>query len=30
MVAQAKRTTPQQLKLRNIVLAERDLWRTNA
>ena len=30
MVAQAKRTTPKQLKLRNIVLAERDLWRTNA
>ena len=28
MVAQAERTTPQQLKLRNIVLAERDLWRT--
>lgn len=28
MVAQAERTTPQQLKRRNIVLAERDLWRT--
>jgi transcriptional regulator with XRE-family HTH domain len=30
MVAQAERTTPHQLKRRNIVLAERDLWRTEA
>lgn len=28
MVARAERTTPQQLKRRNIVLAERDLWRS--
>jgi transcriptional regulator with XRE-family HTH domain len=30
MVARAERATPPQLKQRNIVLAEHDLWRTSA